>query len=88
MAKEGPKEMAADGNAHMGQQPAVHPAGIHRGWKRVVTLAERYRMYGGDCRMDDRGQVGTRVGILKPSQYVRVLGQLYWYVYQCFLIAD
>jgi hypothetical protein len=77
MPKEGTEEMAMDGNAHMGQRPVVHPGGTRRGWKRVVTRAERYRMYGGHCRMDDRGQVDTWVGFLKPSHYVRDLGQLY-----------
>jgi hypothetical protein len=69
VAKEGPKEMATDGNAHTGQRRAVHPDGTHRGWKHMVTRAERYGMYGGHCPMEDGGQVGTRVGFLKPSYY-------------------
>jgi hypothetical protein len=88
MPKDDLEEMATDGIAHMGQRPIVHPAGTRRGWKRVVTRAEWYEMYGGHCRMDDRGQVGTRVGSLKPSHYVPDLGQLYWHLYQYSLIAD
>jgi hypothetical protein len=39
------------------------------GWKCVVTRAERYGMYDGHCPMEDRNQVGTRVGFFEPSYY-------------------
>jgi hypothetical protein len=61
--------MPTDGNAQTGQRPAVHPNGQCREWKRVVTRAEQYGMYDGHCPMEDRGQVGTRVGFLEPSYY-------------------
>jgi hypothetical protein len=71
-----PGRVATDDNAHTGQQSAVHPDGTCRGWKCVVTT-EQYRMYGGHCPMEDKGQVGTRVGFLKPSYYFQDSGQFY-----------
>jgi hypothetical protein len=59
--------MDKDANAHMGQRRAILPDGTRIGLKRVVTRVERYRMYGGHCPMEDRGQAGTRVCFLKPS---------------------
>jgi hypothetical protein len=77
MAKEGPEGMPRDGNAQTGQRSAVHPNGQHTGWKRVVTRAERYRMYDGHCLMKDRGQVSIRVGFFEPSYYSRDPRHLY-----------